>query len=198
MEKIGLLGASFNPIHTGHLIMAEQARQRYGLDKVLFIPSYRPYHKNVEMVDYRTRADMVELAIAGNEGFELSLVEENIEKNSYSYDTVREIKKLYKDASLYFILGEDSLLYIHKWYRYEDFLSLVKLIVFRRDQETGGDFWDQVKMLEDKGYEVNVIDDMKFQISSSFIRKSIKNSWSVSYLLPDKVETYIEDRKLYR
>lgn len=198
MENIGLLGASFNPIHLGHLIMADQAKDRYDLDKVLFIPTYKPYHKEVDMLDYPTRLTMVELAIGDRKDFIPSRVEENIEKNSYSYDTVKKIKKIYKNANLYFIMGEDSLLYIDKWYKYKEFLDMVQVIVFRRDVSGSEKFDQQVKKLEEMGYKIHIVDDMKFEISSSFIREAIARDKSINYLLPIQVADYIRDKKLYR
>ena len=95
-------------------------------------------------------------------------------------------------------MGEDSLLYIDKWYKYKEFLDMVQVIVFRRDVSGSEKFDQQVKKLEEMGYKIHIVDDMKFEISSSFIREAIARDKSINYLLPIQVADYIRDKKLYR
>ena len=129
--KVGLFGSSFNPIHIGHLVIAEQARIRLGLDKVLFIPTANPYHKKVDLLDYDIRYEMVEETIKDNKYFEISDVEKNLKKNSYSYDVVKKLKKKSND-DYYFIMGSDSFQEIETWYEYNKFIDLLDLVVFKR------------------------------------------------------------------
>ena len=116
VKKVGIMGGTFDPIHNGHLVIAQAALDTMNLDEVLFIPSGTPYLKDLTTVlSKKERVSMTGLAIEDNPGFALSTIEIDREGNSYSYETLEELKKQNPDVEYYFILGADSLLYLEKW-----------------------------------------------------------------------------------
>ena len=194
--KVGLFGSSFNPIHIGHLVIAEQARVRLGLDKVLFIPTANPYHKKVDLLDYDIRYKMVEETIKDNKYFELSDIEKNLKKNSYSYDVVKKLKKKSKD-DYYFIMGSDSFQEIETWYEYNKFIDLLDLVVFKRPgYDVEGDHLNKMRNFSKN--RIFYFDDLQLEISSTYIRNSIKDGYIPKYLLREETIAYIEDNKLWQ
>nr|WP_276939385.1 nicotinate (nicotinamide) nucleotide adenylyltransferase [Helcococcus sueciensis] len=194
--QIGIFGSSFNPVHIGHLIISEQARYRLNLDKVLLVPTANPYHKQVDLLDFSHRYNMAMLISEDNEHFDISNVEENIEGNSYSFDVINELKKIYTNDDFYFIIGSDSFNKIHTWYRYEDLLKMVNLVVFKRPgYDIDGKMFDKINSI----YK-NLIyyDDLQLEISSTYIRKSIKNGYCPKYLLHESTIKYIKEHRLWQ
>ena len=111
--KIGILGGTFNPIHVGHLILAEEAREKLLLDKIIFVPAATPPHKDIsDIAEAQNRFAMLKLASRGNRHFCVSDIEIKREGRSYTIDTIREFKKLYPNDELYFIIGSDLLKYL--------------------------------------------------------------------------------------
>lgn len=194
--KVGLFGSSFNPIHIGHLVIAEQARVRLGLDKVLFIPTANPYHKKVDLLDYDIRYEMVEETIKDNKYFELSDIEKNLKKNSYSYDVVKKLKKKSKD-DYYFIMGSDSFQEIESWYEYNKFIDLLDIVVFKRPgYDVEGDHLNKMRNFSKN--RIFYFDDLQLEISSTYIRNSIKDGYIPKYLFREETIAYIEDNKLWQ
>jgi nicotinate-nucleotide adenylyltransferase len=216
-QKIGILGGTFNPIHYGHLAAAEEVRTRLGLDKVLFIPSFEPPHKqadNVPSADHRM--EMVRLAVAGNPFFEASEIELKRGGRSYTIDTVETLQQLYPGGELYFITGIDSFLEIRTWHRWRDLLARCSFVVLSRP---GNRFTDllRIDFMQTAGREFAELDQgslaravVRFDaftvflepiplhdISSTDIRRRVKDGGSIKYLLPDAVETYIIKNKFY-
>lgn len=185
--KIGIFGGSFNPIHNGHLIMAEYIREACHLDKILIIPCGKPCHREHNYVSDNDRINMINLAIESNIYFELSDIEINSTKTSYTYDTLVNLKKLYPNDEFYEIIGEDSADYLTTWKNYEEMLKLCKFIVFKR---RGFNYEPEHK-------NIKVLDSPYIEISSTMIRDSIKNQKSVKYLLPDSLIKYITTNNLY-
>ena len=194
--KVGLFGSSFNPIHIGHLVIAEQARIRLGLDKVLFIPTANPYHKKVDLLDYDIRYEMVEETIKDNKYFELSDIEKNLKKNSYSYDVVKKLKKKSND-DYYFIMGSDSFQEIETWYEYNKFIDLLDLVVFKRPgYDVEGDHLNKMRNFSKN--RIFYFDDLQLEISSTYIRNSIRDGYIPKYLLREETIAYIKDKKLWQ
>ena len=194
--KVGLFGSSFNPIHIGHLVIAEQARIRLGLDKVLFIPTANPYHKKVDLLDYDVRYEMVEETIKDNKYFEISDVEKNLKKNSYSYDVVKKLKKKSND-DYYFIMGSDSFQEIETWYEYNKFIDLLDLVVFKRPgYDVEGDHLNKMRNFSKN--RIFYFDDLQLEISSTYIRNSIRDGYIPKYLLREETIAYIKDKKLWQ
>jgi nicotinate-nucleotide adenylyltransferase len=216
-QRIGILGGTFNPIHYGHLAAAEEVRERLKLDRILFIPSFRPPHKHEDDVPSAAhRMEMVRIAVRENATFETSDIEIKRRGKSFTVDTIESLKKSYPDAELYFITGVDSFLDIQTWNRWERLLSLCTFVVLSRP---GYRFADLLKigflmqaepqMTElDRGQRMHaeihagtftVYMEMipLYDISSTDIRGRVKAGRSIKYLLPELVETYIIKYKLY-
>ncbi len=174
--KIGILGGSFNPIHYGHLILAENVRKEANLDKVIIMPAYAsPFKLNKKSASAQHRYQMVRLAVEGNEGLEASDFESASGRVSYTIDTMRMLEeKLGSECQLCFITGADSILEIERWKEPAELL--------RREYRA----------------EVRVIDIPKADISSTEIRRRSMAGKSIRYLTPDSVAEYIKSNGLYR
>lgn len=193
--KIGIFGGTFNPIHFAHLIVAENAREEYNLDKVIFITSGDPPHKMAE-VSARDRFNMTRLAIEGNEYFTDDDYEVNREEKSYSLYTLEYLKKKYPRDELYFIIGEDSLRDFPKWYKPEEILKLATLLVFPRHTE------GTLKPLIEKtmamlGGRILPVEAPVIDVSSTYIRERLGDTKTVRYMIHPKVSKYIKEHGLY-
>ena len=127
--RIGLLGGTFNPIHFGHLRVAEEVREAFCLDKIIFIPSGVPPLKTEGIIDANHRLKMTRLAINSNPFFEVSDIEVRQKKTSYTVNTLTHLKKLYQRDSLFFIMGIDAFFELKFWYKYEELLRMVDFII---------------------------------------------------------------------
>ncbi len=192
--KIGLLGGTFNPIHYGHLINAEIIRENFQLDKILFIPSKHPVHKDLEgNIPSEDRFNMVKLAIAGNNSFDVSRIEIDRDGGSYTIITIKQLQVFYEKAELYLIIGSDSFNEIGIWKDSKEILQIVPLIVMKRPG------YEKInKKIIETAKEVKFTDNPLIGISSSMIRDNIKNNKTIKYLVPVKVEDYIKKKGLYK
>ena len=196
MKRIGVFGGTFNPVHTAHLIMAEEVRQQVHLDKVLFIPSANPPHKNsVDIIDADKRLEMISLAIEGNSYFAASDIEIKSAQHSKSYtvDTLMALRMIYKDepTKLYLIIGMDNLVELHTWKDPGKLFALAEVVVMNRPG-----FLIQDVHNEYSG-RVIFVPALNIDISSTDIRYRIKENRSIKYLVPEKVENFIKENKLY-
>ncbi|MGB9710931.1 MAG: nicotinate-nucleotide adenylyltransferase [Thermodesulfovibrio sp.] len=204
--KIGFFGGTFNPIHYGHLRVAEEVREAFLLDKIIFIPAGIPPLKKYDIVEAMHRLKMTELAVKDNPFFEVSDFEAKQKKPSYTINTLTHLKRLYQKDTLFFIMGIDAFLELKSWYRYEELLRMVDFIIMSRpgfdnlqnyefieDEEAENCF--KIKNSDKRAFFISV---SPFWISSTQIRKMIQNEKSIRYLVPEEVRKYIEDNKLYR
>jgi nicotinate-nucleotide adenylyltransferase len=187
--KIGILGGTFNPIHYGHLILGEQVLGQLKLDRVIYVPTFVPPHKSdKDVIAAKERLMMVELAASENPHFEVSDIEILRKGKSYTVDTLRQIKKRYPRADLFFICGSDLVNEIPTWKSVHEIYNLAKFVLAKRPgfgrRLTGKSF------LKIKVAQVD--------ISSSLIRTLVRQGRSIRYLTPDKVVKYIEKNELYR
>ncbi len=198
--KIGIMGGTFNPIHNGHLLIGELARTSLGLDQVIYMPTGKSYHKKEEgVLSAEDRYRMVELAIGNNPYFKASDMEIKRQGNTYTIDSIRQLRKEYKEADLYFVVGEDSLLGLKNWKDIDELARLCKFLVFRRGRLDKARLEDEIASLSSKfKLEADFLDSPSFDISSTEIRERISQDLSIKYLLPEAVENYIEARGLYR
>lgn len=220
MNKIGIMGGTFNPIHTAHLILAEEAYEQLGLDKILFMPSKKPPHKlNEEIVNNEHRMNMITLSIQGNEHFELSTLELEREGITYTSDTLRELTtssqvqltsesmthsnmltqplKSSGDKEYYFIVGGDSLFMMESWWEPEVIFRLSHIVVAIRG-EAKEDLKDKIAYLTDKyNASIHLLHTPNLEISSHELRKSRKDGKSIRYYVPELVYQYIVDNDLY-
>lgn len=198
-KRIGIMGGTFNPIHYGHLIIAENACEQFGLDQVIFMPTGHTPHKKFsgdEMARYR--CEMVKLAIKDNEKFSLSLMEVQNKEISYTFQTLRNIQKLYPDAKLYFILGADSLFDFEDWKNPEIICQEAVILVAVRANLTEEKVDSQIRHLTEIFHgEIHRLETPNFSVSSKTIRKRLKNGQSIRYMVPDLVEEYIRKQRIY-
>jgi nicotinate-nucleotide adenylyltransferase len=188
--RIGILGGTFNPIHIGHLILAEEALSKLKLDKVIFVPTYIPPHKHVEGgVKPNDRLKMAEFAIEDNGSFEVSTFELDSKKKSYSIDTLKEFRTAYgEDAQLFFITGSDLLKDLFSWKNVNEIFKMSKFIVANRPGYP----------VKDVPKEAETVVITPIEVSSEDIRKRLKEGRSIRYLVPEKVRTYIIKHNLYK
>lgn len=199
-KKVGILGGTFNPIHNGHLILAEQAREYCGLDEILFMPSGNSYLKNQkEIIDGEKRIAMTALAIEDNSFFVLSAMEVERKGPTYTYETLAELKSLYPETEYYFIMGADNLFFIENWKNPEDiFVNCTLIAAVRGEKEENALSKKAAELTEKFKAKIILLPERKFDISSTEIREKLRRGESVRYLLPDKVLSYIEKDRLYK
>ena len=197
--KIGIMGGTFNPIHLGHLILAENAYRQLGLDVVWFMPSGKPPHKpNTEILPDEDRVRMVELAIAGTPYFELSMLEIDRPGITYTVDTLEYLTKEQPEDRFYFLAGADSLYQFELWREPAKILSMCHFAAARRDSVIYADIEAQAEYLRSK-YQasVSLIDIPEIDISSSNIRERIRRGDSIHFLVPQAVEEYLAEHRSY-
>lgn len=200
LKKVGIMGGTFNPIHQGHLLIAEQAREFCALDEVLFIPSGNPYMKNSgEILDGKIRIKMTALAIEDNPFFALSDMEVERGGNTYTCDTLRILKEKNPGVRYFFIVGADNLFYVENWKNPEDILEGCTLVAAARGEKDDLALKEKALELEEKyKAQIRILPDRKIDLSSSEIRKRLQNGESVRYMIPDKVFSFINKHELYR
>ncbi len=198
MRKIGILGGTFNPIHNGHLILAQNALEQYSLDEVLFIPSGCSYKKQ-GVLDAQTRYHMVELAIASNPLFHISPIEIVRPGNSYTCETLAELKAQMQDAVQYeYIIGADTLFSIESWKNPKAIFAHCNILCNVRDGFSMSQLKEKQSYLDKKyGANIHFLREKSFDISSSEIRERLKEGKCVSYYMPENVLAYIMQKELY-
>ena len=211
--RIGILGGTFNPIHNAHLRIAEESRDLFGLDRVIFIPAATPPHKPlVGELSFASRLGMVRLAVADNPYFSVSDMEGVRGGRSYSIDTLRALRLEFPQDELFFIIGADSFNDISTWREYAAIFSLCNMVCVQRPGSTikslavalpvamAREFcYDSAAKRLDhcSGHGVYALDGVLLDISSSHIRQLVRGGRSIRYLLPDAVEHYIKEQRLY-
>lgn len=198
-RRIGIMGGTFDPIHIGHLIIAENALESYHLNEVLFIPTGVPYMKSEKQVsDVRDRVRMVELAISDNPNFSLSTIEADEAENTYTYRTLEKLKELNPGAEYFFIMGADSLFAMESWKHPEKIFSDCTVLAAVRDEKNAMDVRDKITELE-HNYKAKILllPARSIEISSTDIRRRLMRKESVRYMVQDTVITYIKEQKLY-
>lgn len=214
-ERIGLFGGTFNPIHLGHLRAAEIVQQKFDLDKVLFIPSYIPPHKESdEIASPFHRLRMVELACDSYPGFFPSYVEIEAKGTSYSIITLNKIRELFPEALIFFILGIDSFLEIETWKDYKKLINQCFFIVVSRPgyhlnearEVFKGRYRDRIYEFTEprrkdeeifSSFRIFILPIDALNIASSDIRRKIREGNSVEGFVPETVEAYIREHKIY-
>jgi len=191
--KWGIMGGIFDPIHYGHLILAESARQACGLDGILFVPSLDPPHRSARPIaSFDDRCTMVKLAIEGNDRFVFSNLEEKLASPGYTLAVVDYLNQTYPDPDWHLILGADNIAIFDSWHKPEELVKRVKIVVGRRpgvDDEFQKSPWHDF---------VTVFPMPQIEISSTAIRECVGAGRSIRYLLPDDVRGFVESRGLYR
>lgn len=186
MKQVGILGGTFDPPHLGHLIIAETVRTTLDLDEIWFIPTNEPPHKNKAMSAGQDRMKMLELAIEDNAFFKINDIEMKRLGKSFTFDTMNILMNEHPDCEFYFIIGADMVEYLPHWSRIDELVHLVQFVGVQRE-----------------GYDLNTpypivkVDIPMIDISSTMIRQQLANQISTKYLIPDSVDVYIKEYKLY-
>lgn len=200
MRKTGIMGGTFNPIHNGHLMLAEEAFQQFSLDEVLFMPCGKPYMKaGQEVQPAQIRAEMTALAIQDKPYFKLSTVEMDQPGNTYTYQTLERLKKENSDTEYYYIVGADSLFHMADWRYPERIFPNCCILAAIREDKTADDVERQIRYLEQTyGAVIHLLETERMNISSSEIRRKTAAGESIENDVPASVKIYIEERGLYR
>ncbi len=188
--KVGILGGTFNPIHIGHLVLADEVRQKLALDKVFFIPVHLPVHKEAkDLLPAQERLRMVKLALKDNPYFEALDLELKRKGKSYSIDTLRSLRQAYPQIKkLFFIVGSDALGYLESWKDIDEVMKLAKFVVASRPNYP----------LENPPKNILTLVIESVDISGFRLRQRLKNNETVRYYLPKEVYNYIERKGLYK
>lgn len=214
-KRIGLFGGTFDPIHWGHLRAAEGVQDSFALDRILFIPSYIPPHKeSVDVASAEHRLKMVELALSSFDRFFPSSIEIDARGTSYSIMTLNKVKEMFPQTECFFLLGVDAFLDIETWKDYEDVLEQCSFVVVSRP----GFRLDEAKKVLSEKYNQRIVElnepageknespsDHKIyllsidtlNISSSGVRERVAKNQSIRGLVPENVENYIKEKRLY-
>lgn len=185
MKKVGILGGTFNPPHIGHFIMANEVKHALGLDEVRFMPNAIPPHKESSGITAEHRVQMLKSGIAGRAGFSIEMIELARGGISYTFDTMKSLVEQ-EQVEFYFIIGGDSIDNLHKWYRIDELVQLVRFVGVRRPGTSAK-----------TNYPVLMVDTPEVDLSSSVLRNRLANGESVAYLMPEAVEAYIREEGLY-
>lgn len=198
-SRYGIFGGSFDPIHIGHVRLADAAVRELELDKLYLMPNYvSPFKLDQKVTSSSDRAEMVKRVLDYNEAFELSEYEINREVPSYTYDTLEYFYNTYGDG-LYFILGYDSVMAIDTWHRGAELLAKFPLIAARRPGVIDDECSKKIAEYEKKyGARIHILELEPFDASSTEIRRRAANGESLSNLVLPGVEEYIREHELYR
>jgi nicotinate-nucleotide adenylyltransferase len=216
--KIGIFGGTFNPIHYGHLRVAEEVRDKVNLDKILFVPAGNPPLKTEDIADTEYRYEMAKLAVADNRFFELSDIECRLTGKSYTVNTIEELRRAHPESEFFLILGIDAFLDMPNWWHPDVLITLTNFIVISRPGVRFADI-EKSPYLNVEGVTLREMDNAttekyisklksdrdaifltltQIDISSTEIRSLIKQNKSIKYLLPPEVQSYIIMNGLYK
>lgn len=198
--KIGIFGGSFDPIHNGHLYMAQQVLKEYELDKIILIPAgHSPNKSEKEMTPADRRLKMVQIAVESKKYLTVSSIEVDSTERSYTYRTMQKLSEIYPNDDLYFIMGADSLDYFDQWYHPEIICQLATVLVVNRDDFSAEDLSNKIKQIQCLfPADIRIVHCEKYDISSHELRDMIKNGENVSDYIPRDVLSYIKEKNLYR
>ncbi len=199
-HKIGILGGTFNPIHIGHLLMAEHAREYAGLDYIIIMPSGISYLKaNTGVLPGEVRLKMVDLSIADNPYFLSSDIEILREGNTYTYETLLQLKELYQSADFYFIVGADSLFSMERWVKPDIIFENCTILAAGRNNASEEELLQKKQYLEEQYHaKIMLMDFPEIEISSTHIRQCVQDKKSIRYMVKEEVLNYIEENHLYQ
>ena len=197
--NIGVLGGTFDPIHIGHLVVADEVTARLGLAEVLFVPAGQPWLKaNTCILAAEHRLQMVRLAIAGKPRYRLSTLEVERAGPTYTVDTIRELgQKLSADDELFFVLGWDNLIDLPRWHQPSQLISMCRLVAVPRVGYPVPDLDSLDEAIPGLSKRVIMMDKPEIDISASVIRERVALGLPISHLVPEAVDKYIRQHNLY-
>ena len=198
--RIGIFGGTFDPVHMGHLILAEQCRDQAALDQVWFMPAAHPPHKaGAEITRFEQRCEMIELATAGHPAFRVERVEKELPPPSYTAETLAELRRRHPADQFFLLMGSDGLPDLPGWYEPRRVIEAAGLVVVPRP---GVMLWTAERLARALGLEASAV-RLQFvacpmiEIASRELRRAMADGMSIRYMVPRAVEEYIRDRKLY-
>lgn len=186
MSRIGIIGGTFDPPHVGHLLIAEEVRVALNLDEIWFIPTNEPPHKEKAMTAGEDRLKMVQKAIESNPNFKVNDIEMKRTGKSYTFDTMNMLLSQHSDTEFYFIIGADMVEYLPYWSRIDELMNMLTFVGVKRQG---------FKL--DSPYPIIEINIPMIDISSSMIKERLIANHSVTYLIPESVEAFINEEHLY-
>lgn len=198
--KIGVFGGTFDPVHVGHLILAERCREEAGLDQVWFLPSYSPPHKQGQTITrFEVRCDMLALALTGQPAFRVEPIEKELPPPSYTARTLAELRERHPDHTFALIVGGDSLYDLPTWYEPRRVVEQAELVAVPRP---GAALPSAAVVAEKLGVppeqvRLTVVDCPQVDVSSREVRKRVGQGKSIRFLVPRAVEEYVRERTLY-
>ena len=200
MTRIGVLGGTFDPIHLGHLVVGEEARDRLVLDRLVFMPAGSPRLKEqAPLASALQRLEMVQLAVADDGASEVSRQEVDREGSTYTVDTIAELRGQLSDSDqIYFMVGMDALEQFDRWKEPEQLLGMCNLVVVNRVGHQRVDVNDFVGRFPQAGPGLTLLTVPRLEISSTDIRNRVREGRSIKYLTPGPVVDYIGRERLYR
>ena len=198
--RIGLFGGTFDPIHLGHLILAERCREEAGLEEVWFLPSYVPPHKTERTITrFEQRCEMVALATAGQPAFRVERIEKELPPPSFTSETLAELRARHPEHEFSLVIGGDSLREFPTWHNPRKVLDLARLVAVPRagtSAVTAGELAAKLE-LPAEGVRLLLVECPAIDIASREIRSRVKEGKSIRFLVPRSIEEYIRERKLY-
>ena len=196
--RIGVFGGAFDPIHYGHLILAEQCREQARLDHVWFVPAARhPFKAETTAAPFERRVEMIRLAIAGHAAFRVDEIEKHRAGLSYTADTLDELHRQHPDDELLLLVGSDTLVELPTWHDPQRIVRAAELVVMQRPGHAVSEA-EQLRVLSDKPMRMQIVDVPLIDVSSRDIRRRVAAGRTIRYMLPRAVEVYIAEKKLYR
>jgi nicotinate-nucleotide adenylyltransferase len=200
--RVGIFGGTFDPIHLGHLILAEQAREQGRLDEVWFIPAPRPPHKDEpSLTRFEQRVEMLNLALAGNPAFRVDELEKERSGPSYTADTLAELRRRHPAHEFFLLVGSDTLVDLPRWHEPLRVLENAALLVMARPGSPVASVEElrtQLHLPDRVPLRLQVVETPQIDISSRDLRRRSAAGRSLRYFLPRAVECYVHDKRLYR
>lgn len=200
MSKIGIIGGTFNPIHNGHILLALYCKEQIGLDKIIFIPTYTPPHKiSNNLASEADRLNMCRIAVKKYSNFYVSDIEIKRKGKSYTYETLSELKAVYKSDTLYFVVGADMFLTLDKWKNPDIIFKNAFIAAVPRNSSDFAQLSDYYKrVLKPLGAKAVILDKPVLTVSSTFIRRNIDFDKNIEPLIDEDVYEYIKQNDLYK
>jgi nicotinate-nucleotide adenylyltransferase len=200
--RIGVFGGTFDPVHLGHLILAEQCREQAQLDEVVFVPAARPPHKlEHELTPFSQRAEMLALAVAGHNAFQIDDLEKDRPGPSYTVDTLEELNRRHRGATLALLLGSDCLPDLVSWRAPARIIELAELVLVERP---GWALWPAARLRSSLALDPavalrhHVVHNPAIEIASRDLRRRVGQGHTIRYLVPRAVEAYVMAHRLYQ
>lgn len=194
MIKTGIFGGAFNPVHNGHIRLAEEAAEQLKLNKLLIIPTFVSPHKNTVLAPFEDRMELCRMAFSHIKGAEICDIEKRLGGTSYTINTVRALKNERPDEQLFLLIGGDMLFSFGEWYKYESLLKETKVCAVARDNDS---LVDMMEFANEMG-RVRVLPTKAVEVSSTEIREKTASGEDISALVPQAVADYIAQNGLYK